>query len=112
MVFDRRTLQRHRPLPNSIRSLESGCKGERWARLEDCSAEMMAAWTAAGSPEGPNRGSRRGHQVCLIDPTSGEVVRTFDTMSDAVHAMRTSHKQIHTSFQKQAVYMGFRWTVV
>ena len=87
-------------------------KGFRWARLEDCSAEMMAAWTAAGSPEGPNRGSRRGHQVCLIDPTSGEVVRTFDTMSDAVHAMRTSHKQIHTSFQKQAVYMGFRWTVV
>ena len=86
--------------------------GYRWARLDDCSEVMRSAWDKAnGGAAIPTRVCHRGRKVHRLDPETGALMHTYNTMSEACIDLALSHAQLHKASRQQTEYCGFRWRV-
>ena len=78
----------------------------RWAWFADLDETLRQDWNDDDLPV-----QRRGHEVEQIDVETGNVIRTFRTMTEACHSLQASHKMLHVATANDSVYKGFRWRV-
>ena len=78
----------------------------RWAWFADLDETLRQDWNNDDLPV-----QRHGHEVEQIDVETGNVIRTFRTMTEACHSLQASHKMLHVATANDSVYKGFRWRV-
>ena len=86
-------------------------KGFLWKRYEDCESEAKAAFVAAGGLVVAPL-SRAGKKLNQLDPVTGAILKTFNTIQEACLEHHASHKSFHKAADANEVYKNFRWQLV
>jgi hypothetical protein len=79
--------------------------GHYWKHYEDCSEELKATYTK----ELPEKVQKKngGRKVHLIHKTTNEVVKTFDTVKDAMSSFQISRRKLNEVCATREVYKNW-----
>lgn len=81
-----------------------------WKFYEDCSDELKSTYQGT-LPEVPMK-TGNFSRVDKVDPISGDVVHTYNSMSEIVNKEKICHKTIKKVSESGAIYKGFVWRIV
>ena len=93
-------------------AITSGIKSRNfyWKMYDDCGIILQE--TFSGELPIKNRKHTSSKGVQKIDPSTDEIIETYESIQVVCSKYKTSHKTIHTLNNNGNIYRGFKWKIL